>query len=70
MDVTQYTDKQMIYHALMMWRNHIQTGNVTLSSVDAVLSGRPSLCRQLDSDQQEFVSRLEELAGKQLSSRG
>jgi hypothetical protein len=59
------TDKQLTRHALLMWRNYIQTGDVVLSTADAINSGQQNKCRQLNSDQQEFVLRLEELAAKQ-----
>jgi hypothetical protein len=39
--------------------------DVVLSTADAVNSGQQDKCRQLNSDQIEFVIRLEELAAKQ-----
>lgn len=56
------TDRQMVINALYMWRNHIQTGNALLSTQDAENIGKPELCRMLNSDQQEAVIHLEELA--------
>ena len=57
-------DSEIIRHALLMWRNYIQTGDVVLSTVDACNVGQEKRCRQLNADQQEFVTRLEELAAK------
>ena len=59
------SDSEIIRHALIMWRNYIQTGDVVLSTVDACNIGQEKLCRQLNADQQEFVTRLEELAASQ-----
>ena len=58
------TDSDLIRHAVLMWRNHLQTGNVVMSTQDAVASGQESECRMLNSDQMEFVLRLEQLADK------
>jgi hypothetical protein len=59
------SDKEIIRHAVLMWRNYIQTGDVVLSAADAVNSGQQDKCRQLSSDQIQFVIRLEQLAEKQ-----
>lgn len=60
------SDKEIIRYALLMWRNYIQTGDVVLSASDAINSGQQDKCKQLNSDQQKFVVRLEELATKLL----
>lgn len=62
-------DKKLIFNALLMWRNHIQTGNVNMSSADAVNCGRKDSIRALNSGQQEFVIRLEELSDDVLNSK-
>jgi hypothetical protein len=59
------SDKEIIRHALLMWRNYIQTGDVVMSTADAVNSGQQDKCRQLNSNQIDFVIRLEQLAEKQ-----
>lgn len=56
------TDEEIIANALIYWRNHIQTGNMLMSSKEMEAMGRPEACRPLCSDQQEFVVRLEFLA--------
>ena len=58
-------DSEIIRHALLMWRNYIQTGDVVMSTVDACNMGQKKRCRQLNAEQQEFVVRLEELAASQ-----
>ena len=62
---TKLEDSEIICHALLMWRNYVQTGDVTLSTTDACNMGDEGRCRQLNADQQEFVVRLEELANDQ-----
>ena len=56
------TNKQIIYNALTMWRNHIQTGNVATSVRDVVNIGKPDEVRNLTDNQREFVIRIEALA--------
>lgn len=51
-------DNFVIYQALMMWRNYIETNNVTLSANDAVNMGKPEAVRRLDDVQRRFVDRL------------
>ncbi len=62
-------DKELIFYALRMWKNHIQTGDVTMSSADAIMTGKPDLCRMLTQEQQDFVIRLEGLSNDALSCR-
>mgnify|MGYP003646960211 CR=1 FL=1 len=56
------TDNRMIYEALIVWRNALQTGDISLSLQSALDTGQDSKIRMLSSEQQEFVIRLEELA--------
>jgi hypothetical protein len=60
----QMTDYQVIRQALLMWRNHIETGNVSLSQQDAINCGREKEINKLDNNQIEFTKRLEQLANK------
>lgn len=60
------TDNELITRALTMWINHIQTGDVCMSTKDVVQAGKPGKARMLHSDQQEFVIRLEELRASTL----
>jgi hypothetical protein len=59
-----YTDKQLIRWALLMWRNHIETGEVPLSSTDAANCKEHKKIKPLDSEQKALVVRLEKLAEK------
>lgn len=61
-------DSELIYRALLIWSNHIETGSVSLSADDAKRSNKAELIRQLSPDQVSFVSRLKDLAGQQLSA--
>jgi len=67
MDATSQ-DSEIIFYALLMWRNYIQTGDVSLSSHDAVASGQKHLCKVLDRGQMEMVIRLEDLSDRILNS--
>lgn len=60
------TDKAMIHLALLQWRNKLQTGTSVFSTQDAIKCGKRHLIKMLDSDQQKFILRLEELAEAQL----
>ena len=64
MSTLQMSNKEVARRALLLWRNLIQTGDVTLSTQDAINAGQADKCRMLNSDQQEFVIRLEELADR------
>jgi len=55
-------DNVLMWWALLMWRNVLQTGDPHLSAVDAKNQEQLKKVRQLNSDQQEFVVRLEQLA--------
>lgn len=59
-------DSQVIYEALGMWRNYIQTGNVALSTDDLRNMEREREIRKLQPEQQAFVTRLESMMAKQL----
>lgn len=54
------TDKELITHALNMWANHIETGNVSLNAGDA--DNRKMKVKALDDDQKALVLRLRKLA--------
>ncbi len=56
------TDNELIKFALISWRNNIQTGDHGLSLNDVLERGEREKIRMLNSDQQEFIIRLEELA--------
>lgn len=60
--MSKTTDNHIIYEALLMWRNAIQTGDTSLSLQTALNTGQESEIRVLSSTQQEFVIRLEEIA--------
>lgn len=62
-----YTDLQVIAHALGMWRNHIETGNISMSKQDAINCNDAGKIKALDQNQQRFVSRLEQLQNKALT---
>jgi hypothetical protein len=60
------SDKDVITQALGLWANHIETGNVSMSSRDAVNCGSPDQVKSLGDEQKRFVVRLRDL---QVSSR-
>lgn len=59
------SDQEVIRHALLMWRNYIQTGDPLISADDAVRCGQLGLVERLEPHEVEFILRLEELAGTQ-----
>lgn len=59
------SDRSLIVTALRMWRNWIQTRDISLSTNDIIASGdkeKKKKVRSLTSEQQNFVVRLETLA--------
>lgn len=60
----EQSDEYLIRQALLFWRNYIQTGDMVMSTNDLIACGQTAKIRQLNSDQQEFIIRLEELAEK------
>jgi len=63
-------EKETIYNALLQWRNHIQTGNITISTQDAINMGQSQLCKPLNQDQIEYCNYLENLANKYMFQPG
>lgn len=61
------SDKEVIAHALQMWANHIQTGNVCLTPGDLNNMRRSSEIRALDTHQMKFLVRLEDLRERVLA---
>lgn len=57
-------DMEDIATSLLMRRNYIETGTVTLSANDAVASKQHKLIKALEPAQKETVARLERLADK------
>jgi hypothetical protein len=57
-------DTHVINHALTMWSNYIETGDVTRSRHDLRKDER---ARALTDDQQLFCIRLRKLANEQLN---
>lgn len=61
------SDEHIKAHALLMWANYIETGNVIMSRLDAVNSGRHNSIKALNQSQQEFVIKLRRLSTEELS---
>lgn len=55
-------DSHVIAHALGMWANYMETGQVTMGAQDAQKCGRESVINRLDSGQVDLVKRLRALA--------
>jgi len=55
-------NKELIYRALIVWRNYIQTGDPALSTEMAIKSNQKEKCKILDIGPQQFVIRLTEAA--------
>ena len=58
----------ILYQALHMWKNHIETRNVNLSAKDAINCGNPERCRRIMPEQEEFIIKLEDLASKLMAN--
>jgi hypothetical protein len=59
-------DNELISRALNYWANWIETGDVTLSSSDAIDCDMHKIIKPLSLDQQKLVVRLKELAINQI----
>lgn len=55
------TDKEIISHALSMWGNYIETGDVTLNGSDAVQRNKLKSIKFLDRDQLVLLGRIRQL---------
>jgi len=60
------SDNRLIYYALGYWANWIETGNITMSAADAINCGERNKLQSLTLEQQKFVTRLRDLAAKQI----
>ncbi len=56
------SDREVVYFALNMWKNLVETGDVHMSAEDAINIGKRGRVRSLNSDQAAFVARLNRLA--------
>lgn len=59
------TDVELLAHSLLIWANHIETGNVTLSANDVLGMGKNApngaKVNQLNEGQRDLVKRLRDL---------
>lgn len=62
MDITEGKDEELIAFSLNMWANHIETGSIIMSAVDATNQGKHKCIKGLNLAQQKFVIRLKELS--------
>lgn len=58
------TDAEKISRALLVWANHIETGNVVLSAVDMKNMGQKP--KSITAEQATLVNDLRELSAKTL----
>ncbi|MBD8615402.1 MULTISPECIES: hypothetical protein [Pseudomonas] len=58
-------DHHIQMHALLMWANFVETGDVTLSAVDMNNCGRSKEIKRIDGKQVLFIERLRNLASAQ-----
>lgn len=63
-------NKEILWRSVSMWINYIETGYVSMSAQDAINCGRTNHIKQLDTEQKEFVKRLETLRDNILKSKG
>lgn len=62
------SDEHLIYQALSMWINYIETGSVNMSANDARRCGCAAEVKGLDNDQRRFIERLRGLQDVALST--
>lgn len=64
MDFFNATDDVLRSHALRMWANYVETGDILTSRHDLDASDQEALRRvtSMTDDQQQFVARLRRLA--------
>lgn len=58
------TDEQIIIHALNMWKNHIETGNVLLSANDAIEQKKHKLLKPISEDTRILLIKIKLLRDK------
>ena len=63
-------DKHVIYYALQMWKNYIETGSVTIGANDSINS--PDLqnkIKTLSNAQRDYIDKLDKLAADVLTGK-
>ena len=63
-------DKHVIYYALQMWKNYIETGSVTIGANDCINS--PDLqnkIKTLSNAQRDYIDKLDKLAADILTGK-
>ncbi len=63
------TDKEIIHRSLAMRKNYIQTGDISLSAIDANNCGKKDKIKPLTTDQMKLIIRIEELMLKCLDNK-
>ena len=63
----EWTDQQLISHALNMWANYVETGNVAMSA--KLAKEMDEEANTLNSRQKELVDRMRKLATETLTDR-
>lgn len=58
---------EMIYRALSMWANYVETGDVVMSAKDAERCKMMNKIKTLDTDQMRMLLEIKDLAGEVLS---
>jgi hypothetical protein len=63
--LTEMSERELIFWALSMWLNYIETGDSTLSKQDWINSGRPQEgLRNLEPEQIATATKLDQLRAK------
>ena len=65
-DIYDMSDHEVIARALSMWKNHLETGSVILSSGDAINCGQKDRIKHLNDEQIQFSQRLKKLSLRSL----
>lgn len=64
MSIFTPTEKRDLIHALSMWINYVQTGDVSMSQVDAVNAKMEDKIKPITEEQMERILELKKLQRK------
>ena len=62
------TDKEILYQALSVWMNHIETGDVGISAQDAINMRRAHKINKLDDFQKGLLKLMDNLRTRLLKT--
>jgi hypothetical protein len=64
MSAYEYSDKYLVFSALNVWANYIETGNPAVSGESLAKAGENAQSKALTPDQMRLILRLRDLSVK------